>query len=63
MHGSSKIEDRMICEKCRDAADTNWAVEQGKFSQKIAEDMKSRAKALHALCKGNDCFCQHRTIK
>ena len=53
----------MICEKCRDAADTNWAVEQGKFSQKIAEDMKSRAKALHALCKGNDCFCQHRTIK
>jgi hypothetical protein len=53
----------MICQKCRDAGDVNWAVVQSKFKEKLKEDMKSRAKALHALCKGKGCFCQHRTGK
>ena len=52
---------RMICQKCRDAGDTNWAVVQGKFTGKTLDDMKSKAKALHALCKDAGCFCQHRT--
>jgi hypothetical protein len=49
----------MICQNCRDAGDSN-AIAISHVDTKLRQDWEGRAKALHALCKHIDCFCQHR---
>ena len=59
----------MICQNCRRAADnisyiTSLDVDSSPFKLdetiRIRDDYVGKAKALHAQCESNDCFCQHR---
>lgn len=49
----------MICKECQSAGDALQRAEIGHDDRVISDEL-SRAKALHALCKDNGCFCQHR---
>lgn len=49
----------MICKDCQCAGDALSKSMESEDSR-VKSDELGRAKTLHARCKENACFCQHR---